>query len=113
MEPYDVRFLQEAYEDLEEIVLYIAQDSRSAALKMHDEIVARAGELALLPRRGRPVPEAKMQSAGFRMLPIRPYILFYRVIGDTVFIYRVIHGATNYPLLFGKLRDMRLPESEE
>jgi plasmid stabilization system protein ParE len=53
MEAYDVQFLQEALDDLEEIVLYIAQDSRqvgrkgeqlakqatSPALRMHDKII--------------------------------------------------------------------------
>ena len=45
MEVYDVRFLKEALEDLEEIVLYIAQDSRHAALRLHDKIiVSKNGE---------------------------------------------------------------------
>lgn len=39
METYDVQFLQEALDDLEEIVLYIAQDSRQAALRMHDKMI--------------------------------------------------------------------------
>jgi len=35
MEIYDVRFLQEALDDLEEIILYVAQDSPKAALRMN------------------------------------------------------------------------------
>ena len=103
MEAYNVRFLQEALDDLEEIVLYIAQDSRAAALRMYDEIIGRAHVLADFPKRGRPVPEAKMQKAGYRMLLVKPYIAFYRVAGREVLIYRVIHGATNYPMLLKKM----------
>jgi len=103
METYDVRFLSEAMDDLEEIVLYIAGDSRSAALRMHDKIIERTNDLAIFPKRGRIIPDKKMSAAGYRMLGIKPYIAFYRVVGKTVFIYRVLHGASNYPLLYGKM----------
>ena len=103
MKAYNVRFLREALEDLEEIVLYIAQDSRQAALRMHDRIIEKANDLATFPKRGRLVPDKKVSAAGYRMLGIKPYIAFYRVIGNDVFVYRVLHGATNYPLLYEKM----------
>ena len=103
METYDVRFLQEALDDLEEIILYIAQDSRQAALRMHDKIIDKANDLTVFPKRGRLVPDKKMAAAGYRMLGIKPYIAFYRVVGQNVFIYRVLHGATNYPLLYEQM----------
>jgi len=37
------------------------------------------------------------------MLGIMPYIAFYRIVNHNVFIYRVLHGATNYPLLYEKM----------
>jgi len=110
METYDVLFLQEALEDLEEIVLYIAQDSRQAALRMHDKIVEKAGDLAIFPKRGRLVPDRKMAAAGYRMLGIKPYIAFYRIVERNVLIYRVLHGATNYPLLYEKMLQGDLKE---
>jgi len=103
MKVYDVRFLSEALNDLEEIVLYIAHDSRSAAIRMHDKIIEKANDLAVFPKRGRLVPDKKMNESGFRMLGIKPYIAFYRVIDNDVFIYRVLHGASNYPLLYDKI----------
>ena len=105
METYDVRFLQEALDDLEEIIIYIAQSSRTAALRMHDEIIEKANDLSMFPKRGRPVPDAKMSAAGYRMLLIRPYIAFYRIVGRNIYIYRVIHGATNYPVLFARMAE--------
>jgi addiction module RelE/StbE family toxin len=110
METCEVRFSQEALDDLAEIVHYIAQNSRAAAHKMRDTIIEKANDLSLFPRRGRPVPDAKMQKSGFRMLPIKPYIAFYRVIDNMVLIYRVIHGATNCPLLCGKISEMATSE---
>ncbi|MCL2574316.1 MAG: type II toxin-antitoxin system RelE/ParE family toxin [Defluviitaleaceae bacterium] len=103
MKVYEVRFLQEALDDLEEIILYIAQDNRAAAIRMHDIIIEKANNLATFPKRGWLVPDKKMNKAGYRMLGIKPYIVFYRIIDDAVFIYRVLHGATNYPLLYEKI----------
>ena len=103
METYDVRFLQEALDDLEEIVLYIAQDSPQAALRMHDKIIEKANDLTTFPKRGRLVPDRKMAATGYRMLGIKLYIAFYRVVDCNVFIYRALHGAINYPLLYGKM----------
>ena len=103
METYNVQFLQEALDDLEEIVLYIAGDSRQAALRMHDKVVERANDLATFPKCGRIVPDKKMMAAGYRILEVKPYIAFYRVIEHDVFIYRMLHGATNYPLLYEKM----------
>ena len=103
METFDVHFLREALEDLEDIVLYIAQDSPQAALRMHDKIIEKAKDLSAFPKRGLLVPDRKMAAAGYRMLGVKPYIAFYRVVEHNVFIYRVQHGATNYPLLYAKM----------
>ena len=103
MEKYEIRFLQEALDDLEEIVLYLARNSRATALRVHDETIEKADELSVFPKRGRLVPDAKMSKAGYRMLLVKPYIAFYRAIGGNVFICRVIRGATNYPLLYDKM----------
>ncbi|MCL2098863.1 MAG: type II toxin-antitoxin system RelE/ParE family toxin [Oscillospiraceae bacterium] len=103
METYDVRFLQEALDDLEEIVLYIAQDSPQNALRMHDKIIEKANDLTMFPKRGRLVPDRKMAAAGYRVLGIKPYIAFYRVVERNVLIYRILHGAANYPLLYEKM----------
>jgi len=103
MSAYDVQFLQEALDDLEEIVLYIAQHNKTTALRMHDNIIEKANDLSTFPKRGRPVPHPKMSCVGYRMLHMKPYIAFYRIINKTVFIYRVLHGATNYPLLYDKM----------
>ena len=103
METYEVKFLQEALEDLEEIILFIAHDSRAAAILMHDMILKKTNDLSVFPKRGRPVPDVKMSEAGYRMLGIKPYIAFYRVIDRNVYIYRFIHGASNYPMLYVKM----------
>jgi len=47
-------------------------------------------------------------------LGIKPYIAFYRVISNNVFIYRVLHGASNYPLLYEQMMlDLSRPSQNE
>jgi plasmid stabilization system protein ParE len=77
---------------------------RAAAMKMHDEIVGKADILSTFPKLGRPAPDAKTQKAGFRILVIDPYMAFYKVVGINIFIYRIIHGAMNYPLLYSRAK---------
>ncbi|MCL1975147.1 MAG: type II toxin-antitoxin system RelE/ParE family toxin [Firmicutes bacterium] len=113
METYDVQFLQEALDDLEEIVLYIAQDSRQAALRMHGRIIEKTNDLRVFPKRGRLVPEKKMAAAGYRILGIKPYIAFYRIAERNVFMYRVLYGSINYPLLHEKMSRFDFAASDD
>jgi len=103
MEVHNIRFLQEALDDLTEIILYIAQNNYQATVHMEDIIIAKINDLAQYPKRGRLVPDIKMSEAGYRMLGIKPYIVFYRIIDMNVFIYRILHGAMNYPLLYEQM----------
>ena len=105
---YKVKFLRPALDDLEEIVLYIAKDSTAAALKMHDEIITQSKKLETFPKLGREVPGRKMNESGYRMLMISPYIAFYRVIDDAIYIYRVLHGARNFPRLYSDWQDEKI-----
>ena len=96
MGKHEVIFLKEALDDLEEIVAYIARDNPAAAWRMHDKIVQYAEDLSFFPEMGHLPRYAKMRKAGYRMLIVKPYILFYKKTGDNIFIYHVIHGKRNW-----------------
>lgn len=100
MGKYRVIFLQPALDDLEEIVLYIAKDSRTSAHKMHDKIVSIANKLEAFPKLGILVSDKKMMERGFRMLVIDEYLLFYKIYDGEINILRVLHGMREYPKLF-------------
>ena len=100
MKSYNVRFLEVAVGDLEEIVMYIAKDSKEDATKLYNLIIEKAKRLATFPNLGRQVPDKKICKIGFRMVIISSYIMFYRVIDEDVVIYRILHGRRNYPNLF-------------
>ena len=50
MNSFEVRFLEAALTDLEEIIIYIAAESRDASKELRSLIIKRANELVSLPR---------------------------------------------------------------
>ncbi len=102
MEKYNVRFLQAAIEDLEKIVIYIAANNKDAAIKWHDNLIEKSNRLALFPKMGIKIADKKISPLEFRMLPIKNYILFYRVFEEKeeVIILRVLDAKRDYPRIF-------------
>jgi len=96
---HKVVFLHSALEDLEQIVVYIAQDDVNAAQRLHDGIVETANKLSDFPMMGKLAPAEKIGKHGFRMIGHGQYLLFYKVYDNTVVILRVLHGARDYPNL--------------
>ena len=70
MGSFEVRFLEAALSDLEEITIYIATENKEAAKELHALIITRAKELSTLPYRGPKIPDEKISAMGFRYLSI-------------------------------------------
>lgn len=102
MKDYKVRFLEDAVNDLEEIVLYISTDSIGRAVKWRDNILEIATKLSSFPFMGAVVQDKKISRLGYRMIPVNNYTIFYKVYeeADEVVILRVLSGAKDYPSLF-------------
>ena len=84
-----IDFSRDALADLRTIRSYIGEHNPAAASRVTVQIVAACDSLEHLPERGRPG-----LVAGTRELTlIWPYIIVYRVSGETVEIVRVWHGA--------------------
>jgi len=92
-----VRWLKRALKNLDDEAAYIAGDDPLAAARMVERIASAVDQLASHPALGRPgrVP-------GTRELVISgsPYIVPYRIRGDTVEVLRVFHGARKWPTKF-------------
>ncbi len=99
MEKYDVELLPAAYADLDEIFDYIMVDNSQAAARMLDNIMQALRRLENFPHSGAPLIDRSLKKFNFRMVIIEPYIAFYRFIDNKVYVYRVLHGARNYPHL--------------
>jgi toxin ParE1/3/4 len=83
-----------AQTDREEIFDYIAADSPRAAVTVDKRIQSQVETLARFPRRGRP---GRVEGTRELVVLRTPYIVAYRIIGDTVRILRVLHGARRWP----------------
>lgn len=96
MEKYKIIFLPESYKDLDEIFDYILIDSTSNAQNMLDSIINAISNLENFPLSGKRLIHKSLDYYHFRMLIVDPYIVFYRFVDDTIYIYRVLHGARDY-----------------
>lgn len=83
--------------DRDAIFDYIEADSPRAAIKLDEYIEDAAQRLLDLPEIGRP---GRVEGTRELVLTRAPYILPYRIIGDTVRILRVLHGARLWPEKF-------------
>lgn len=70
---------------------YIRQDSPSAAKKFREKAEAVLRRLEEFPESGRSIPE--FPALPHREVIVRPYRFFYRIVGKTVWIVAVWHGA--------------------
>jgi toxin ParE1/3/4 len=84
-----------ALSDLSALHAYIARENVRAANEIVVRIVARAeGQLPVLPEPGRPGRVAKTREL---VLTGTPFVLPYRIVGDTIRILRVFHSARRWP----------------
>jgi plasmid stabilization system protein ParE len=78
---------------LDAIYAYIAQDSKSYALRTVDRITRKSQQIAAFPLSGRRVPEYDLDQ--IREVFSGPYRIIYHIRPDRIDIIAVIHGAMN------------------
>ena len=90
----EISWRQRALEDLETARQYIAAANPRAARRVLEMVLAAVSRLPETPDIGR-----SGRVAGTRELVIArtPYIVAYTVLGDTVVILDVLHGAQEWP----------------
>ena len=91
----NIQWSDDAVDDLRNLHAFIAKDNPAAARKMALTIVeAIETNLPANPHMGRPG-----RVSGTRELVISqtPYIVPYRIKGDTIQVLRVYHGARRWP----------------
>jgi toxin ParE1/3/4 len=91
------RLTEEARQDLDEIWLYIAEDSPAAADRFLDTLYERLVLLAGQPLLGRLRPEL---APNLRSFPVDNHVIFYRPIDHGIEVARVLHGARDIDALF-------------
>ncbi len=96
MENCKVELLPVAFEDLDEIFDYILLENPTAAKNMLDNIMTAFRRLEQFPYSGVKLIDESLKYYNFRMLIIEPYVAFYRLIDNMVYVYRILHGTRDY-----------------
>lgn len=97
---YDLRILPPAQHELEEIALLHRELSGAASARnITDGLYNAMERLTVFPLSAPTIRDAELRRMGFRYVVVKNYLLFYRLIGDTVFVYHIVHGRTDYPTL--------------
>ena len=88
---------EQAIEDLTDIWLYIASDSIRSADRFIDFLYEKCFSLCDTPEIGRERPEIL---SGIRCLPIKRYLVFYRVTEQAIEVARIVSGYRDVASLF-------------
>ncbi len=94
---FKIIWSEQARDDLQAIVLFIAQDDPAIAETFGCRLMSKVDVLAQFPEIGRVVPEENDEA--IREIILRPYRIIYKVIVEkqTIAIARIWHGARGEP----------------
>jgi len=102
---YKLTILTPAQRELEEIArVYLELAGADSARRITDQIFDSLERLKTYPLSGSLPRDRWLREAGYRLIISGKYIAAYRLIGDTVFVYHIAHGATDYPTLFREIQ---------
>lgn len=91
-----VRVLRRAQLDLLELQAYVLHDNPAAAGRLIDALVVELARLGRFPSRGAHPRDERLRRAGYRYVVHGEYLIFYKVLGSHVRVYRVLHGRRMY-----------------
>jgi len=93
---YTVNITQNAENDLNEIILFIAQNNPQTAVKIMEKIQAKINTLDHFPNRGSYVPELLARKIKkYRQITEAPWKIIYKVDGEIVNILAIIDSRRN------------------
>lgn len=101
MQEYKLDILAPAWAELEEIADYhLIMVGPVSAKNITDQILTSLERLKTYPLSGVAIQDNELNLLGYRFVTSGKYVCIYRVIGDTVFVYHIVHGSRDYPRLF-------------
>ena len=83
-----------AIADLVAIGRHIKTDNPQRAETFVAEIKSRCHQLGAMPKAFALVP--RHERSGVRRRPYRDYLIFYRIVADTIEVLHILHGAQDY-----------------
>lgn len=91
-------YLPPAQHDFEEIVKYhITEAGTPYARKIYSTMKTTINRLRDFPLMGQTHPDPILAASGYRKLVLtKTYVAIYKLIGDTVYVYAIVNGTTDY-----------------
>ena len=100
----DLVILGPVQRELEEIAqLHMNLAGPNSARNITNLILDTLSRLERFPLSGHIPQDRELRTMGYRYVIAGKYICVYRLIAETVYVYHIAHGASNYPTLFKKL----------
>jgi len=93
---YQIRFNPMAISDVQAIKAYIIEDNPGAATKTVNDIFSQIEKLTDFPGSGALLNTKINIKTDYRFLVSGVYLIFYRVEGEFVSVYRVLNGVRDY-----------------
>jgi toxin ParE1/3/4 len=94
----------QAWDDMRDIVAYIATDNPDAAARFVPALEATVAQLVALPGIGSVRHFRRTDLQGMRILPVtgfKDYLIFYTAVRTQVKVVRILHAARDFPSIFG------------
>jgi toxin ParE1/3/4 len=93
-----IKYSPAAVDDMDEVFSYISQDNLAAATLMLEKLDREIRKLESFPNMGSVLAEDEYSilQPGYRFVVINPYIVFYRIVNDSIIIHRILHGRRDY-----------------
>jgi len=97
---YKLMLLTPAQRELEEIArVYLELAGADSARTITDQILDSLERLKAYPLSGSLPRDRWLKEMGFRVVISGKFIAVYRLIENTVYVYHIAHGASDYPKL--------------
>ena len=97
---FKLAILTPAQRELEEIArVYLELAGVDSARKITGQILESLERLKTYPLSGSLPRDRWLREAGYRLLISGKYLAVYRLVGNSVFVYHIAHGASDYPTL--------------
>ncbi len=95
---YTLQILAPAQRELEEIAqIHFKLVGLESAIKITNRIIDALARLKSSPEMGIRCKDKLFRLQGYRMLICGNYICFYRLKGETILVYHVADGRSDYP----------------
>jgi plasmid stabilization system protein ParE len=93
---YKIRINPVVFSDVQEIKGHITEDSPTTATQFAVNVYSKIQSLAEFTNRGTSLNNRINIKTGYRFIAFDRYLIFYKVEGEYVSVYRVLHGARDY-----------------